>query len=164
MRYCLIALSVLLFVAAAVFFGQTIGKNMNAPFRDRQKEISITKDSAKYYYNGEINIQLIQENNKFYRIEYYDSGEIKTRSEIELIIVKNTSYSFESLEKTEPFKTIESLIQPRLNGKTIEYYKNGSVKADGFYKWGKKDKSWKYYNEEQKLIRTEKWHKGVISR
>lgn len=46
------------------------------------------------------------------------------------------------------------------NGIAEFYYKTGRKKMEGEYKDGKKDGKWKFYDEKENLISTEKWKNG----
>lgn len=47
------------------------------------------------------------------------------------------------------------------NGKTTLYYENSMLKCDGYYNYGEKDSTWRFYDTLGNCIRVEKWSKGV---
>jgi hypothetical protein len=48
------------------------------------------------------------------------------------------------------------------NGKYKEFYPNGKLKTYGKYKNNQKHRIWHYYDENEGLLRKEKWQKGVL--
>jgi antitoxin component YwqK of YwqJK toxin-antitoxin module len=48
------------------------------------------------------------------------------------------------------------------HGPYFYYYENGKIKIHGNYKNDKKDGDWKFYDEQGKLIKTEKYLNGEL--
>jgi len=48
------------------------------------------------------------------------------------------------------------------NGKYREFYPNGKLKSYGKFKNNKKHKTWYYYNEDESLLKKEKWKEGTL--
>jgi antitoxin component YwqK of YwqJK toxin-antitoxin module len=49
-----------------------------------------------------------------------------------------------------------------LHGKYAVFYPEGDTMTSGRYAGDVKDGKWRYYNEEQKLIKTEVYQKGTL--
>ena len=67
--------------------------------------------------------------------EFYDEGAVKSRTEIKNGI---------------------------RHGKHKEFYPNGKMKSNGKFKNNRRDGTWRHYDENEKLIKKEKWSKGIL--
>lgn len=50
------------------------------------------------------------------------------------------------------------------SGPYTKYFENGNLECSGMYERGTKTGTWKYYNNKGKLIRTEQWALGKITK
>ncbi len=60
--------------------------------------------------------------------------------------------------------TMSLLFSSQDSTKVVEYYMNGKVKVEGIKINRFKHGSWKYYDENGMVIKTEKWHYGKKTR
>jgi len=57
---------------------------------------------------------------------------------------------------------IEHFIVLEKNGKYKEFHKNKALKIKGLYKFDRKNGKWKYYNEDGKLLKIERWNNSLL--
>lgn len=50
------------------------------------------------------------------------------------------------------------------SGPYTRYFESGTLECSGYYEKGNKTGTWKYYNTQGKLIRTEQWSLGKITK
>lgn len=50
------------------------------------------------------------------------------------------------------------------SGPYTKYFENGNLECSGMYERGNKNSTWKYYNTKGKLIRTEQWVDGKLTK
>ena len=50
------------------------------------------------------------------------------------------------------------------SGPYTKYFENGNLECSGMYERGNKNGTWKYYNTKGKLIRTEQWASGKLTK
>jgi antitoxin component YwqK of YwqJK toxin-antitoxin module len=109
-----------------------------------------------YYKNGEVkekyNIILENKAKKNYDIgvctfvKYFISGQISEQGEFIL-------HDYDSYDRDEPISASDF----RYHNKIVHYYENGNIKETGKYFYGEKYGKFKYYEENGKLIKSEKF-------
>lgn len=50
------------------------------------------------------------------------------------------------------------------SGPYTRYFESGNLECSGYYEKGNKTGTWKYYNTQGKLIRTEQWASGKLNK
>jgi antitoxin component YwqK of YwqJK toxin-antitoxin module len=72
--------------------------------------------------------------------------------------LKKSYYSKNKVKTVTIFERLWDLDAPSF--KKTEYFETGMKKSQGSFRFNKRDGKWKYYSEDGKVIRTEKWVNG----
>ncbi|NLE05852.1 MAG: hypothetical protein GX638_13785 [Crenarchaeota archaeon] len=117
----------------------------------------ILKQVGFYKYGIEDSVWTYwHDNGQIYKIEEYNEN--FKRYEKPLI----EHHTYKKTHNGEVFWQFAEKLYTPLNGKYLEYYKNGDMKIKGQYVDGDKDGIWYYYFEQDILEKKEIWDKGVL--
>lgn len=142
----------------------------------------IVEDRISHRYptgQFEKNIRLLEKNGQIFMECLDDSNNVLSISECTVIIGIDiqggypigdsiSQFNYKDLEyhrgqdSTIPSVIYVYMLIPKRHGKHTEFYKNGKVKVTGKYYFGSLDGVWRFYNENGKLIKKEKWKNNKL--
>lgn len=142
-----------------------ISINVSAQFQREMWDWNDTLISKqkKYWDNGNIKIENIEENGKLIRYQYYETGKLQLKSGIV------NERGFDSIYTIDPIIFEDTMYISKNNseypnGKITEYFENGNIKYSGQMKNRKKSGKWHYYYPNGNPRMTAKFNKdGILS-
>ncbi|MGZ8568619.1 MAG: hypothetical protein ACXWW0_04450 [Bacteroidia bacterium] len=123
------------------------------------------KDTLVHWYNHKTGIIVEKEDNDYFYVVLDSAGNRSSKSQVKIYLAHDTAWNFNSVSRDFITSvTVQHKFKTWRFGKHEAYNDAGKVIETGAYKYDLKNGKWKYFSDNGKLIKEEKWRLGILKK